>query len=55
MSIWECAVCGFIYNEAEGWPEEGIMPGTAWGKVPDDWCCPECGVSKQDFDMRRVV
>ena len=21
---WECIVCGLIYDEAEGWPEDGI-------------------------------
>ena len=25
---WECIVCGWIYDEAEGLPEEGIPPGT---------------------------
>ena len=55
MNIWECMVCGFIYNEADGWPEDGIAPGTRWDDVPDDWYCPECGVSKEDFEMRKVA
>ena len=29
MKKWQCVVCGFIYDEAEGWPEDGIEPGTA--------------------------
>jgi len=48
---WECVVCGFIYDEAKGLPEEGIAPGTAWEDVPEDWECPDCGVSKADFEM----
>lgn len=50
--IWECLVCGFIYDEAEGWPDDGIAPGTRWADVPDDWYCPDCGVGKEDFEMR---
>ena len=55
MRIWECEVCGFIYNEADGMPDEGIAPGTAWNDIPEDWCCPECGVSKEDFLMQQVA
>jgi rubredoxin len=50
FSSWICVVCGFIYHEAEGWPEEGIAPGTRWSDVPEDWCCPDCGVGKEDFE-----
>ncbi|GMG86479.1 FAD-dependent oxidoreductase [Biformimicrobium ophioploci] len=48
---WECTVCGWVYDEAEGWPDDGIAPGTRWEDIPDDWTCPECGVAKQDFQM----
>ena len=34
---WMCVVCGFIYDEAKGLPEEGIAPGTRWEDVPDTW------------------
>ena len=44
-------VCGFIYDEAEGLPAEGIAPGTRWEDIPDDWRCPDCGVAKGDFEM----
>ncbi len=46
--------CGFIYDEAEGLPDEGIEPGTLWANVPEDWICPECGTPKSDFDMLEV-
>ncbi len=48
---WECIVCGFVYDEKEGYPDDGITAGTRWEDVPDDWVCPECGVSKDDFEM----
>ncbi|SEI75101.1 Rubredoxin [Azotobacter beijerinckii] len=55
MRKWQCIVCGFIYEEANGLPEENIAPGTAWEDVPSDWLCPECGAGKQDFEMIEIV
>jgi rubredoxin len=52
---FECVICGFIYDEEKGLPEEGIAPGTLWEDVPDDWECPECGVSKYDFEMVQTA
>ena len=40
---YECVICGFIYDEAEGLPDDGIPPGTRWEDIPDDWECPDCG------------
>ncbi len=51
MKTWICNVCGLIYEEEKGWPQDGIAPGTKWEDVPADWMCPECGVSKAEFDM----
>lgn len=51
MRRYMCIICGFIYDEAEGIPEEGIAPGTLWENVPEDWCCPDCGATKDDFDL----
>jgi len=48
---WMCLICGWIYDEAAGLPEEGIAPGTAWADVPMNWTCPECGARKEDFEM----
>lgn len=52
---WQCLVCGLIYDETEGMPEEGIEPGTAWADIPDDWECPDCGVRKESFQMVPVA
>ena len=54
MKIYECLVCGFTYDEEEGWPDDGIEPGTKWEDVPEDWVCPDCGVGKEDFEMYEV-
>ena len=54
MKVWECIVCGFIYEEALGLPDEGIAPGTPWEDIPDDWACPDYGVTKADFEMVAV-
>lgn len=48
---WMCVVCGYIYDEALGVPDEGIAPGTRWEDVPDTWTCPDCGTTKDDFEM----
>ncbi len=45
-----CVVCGYIYDEAEGDPDGGLPPGTRFEDIPDDWVCPECGVTKDDFE-----
>lgn len=51
---WMCVVCGWIYEEEEGLPEEGIAPGTRWEDIPEDFVCPECGASKSDFEMIEI-
>ncbi|KAF4530878.1 hypothetical protein B566_EDAN018918 [Ephemera danica] len=39
---------------AQGIPDEGIAPGTAWADVPMNWVCPECGARKEDFEMIQI-
>jgi rubredoxin len=46
---WVCVICGWIYDEEAGLPEEGIAPGTRFEDIPDDWRCPLCDVGKEDF------
>lgn len=52
--VYMCLICGFIYDEAYGLPEEGIAAGTRWEDIPDTWQCPDCGVGKADFEMVEV-
>ncbi len=54
MKTYQCLVCGFIYDETTGDPDHGIAPGTLWADVPASWNCPDCGVSKVDFDMVEI-
>lgn len=54
MRRWQCVICGFIYGEAAGLPEEGIAPGTRWEDVPAEWVCPDCKVPKADFEMIAI-
>ena len=53
--LFVCVQCGFEYDEAKGWPEDGIAPGTRWEEIPDDWSCPDCGAAKSDFEMVEVA
>lgn len=45
-----CRACGMIYNERDGDPDSGILPGTRFEDIPEDWSCPICGVRKRDFE-----
>lgn len=51
MRKYECIVCGWVYDEAVGEPGSGIPAGTRWEDVPEDFLCPDCGVSKEDFEL----
>lgn len=50
---WVCMICDYVYDEARGIPDEGITPGTRFEDIPDSWACPDCGVSKSDFELRQ--
>ncbi len=50
MKKYRCSVCGYIYDPENGDPENGVEPGTDFEKVPDDWTCPICGASKDEFE-----
>ena len=54
FKTWMCLICGWIYDEAAGLPDEGIAPGTRWDDVPMNWTCPECGARKEDFEMVAI-
>lgn len=54
FKTWQCVLCGFVYDEEQGLPEEGIAPGTRWADVPDDWICRDCGAGKRDFEMIEI-
>ncbi|MFC1802671.1 rubredoxin [Thermoproteota archaeon] len=47
---YECGICGYIYDPVVGDLEAGILPGTAFEDLPDDWECPVCGAPKEEFN-----
>ena len=55
MKRYLCLICGLIYDEADGWPDDGIEPGTKWENVPENWACLDCGAGKEDFDMIEIT
>ena len=51
MKKYECSVCHWVYDPQVGDPDNGVAPGTPFEQIPEDWTCPLCGVSKEDFDV----
>jgi rubredoxin len=49
MEKWVCEICGYVYDPAEGDPDNGVAPGTKFEDVPADWVCPVCGAGKDNF------
>ncbi|MCM8799423.1 MAG: rubredoxin [Candidatus Omnitrophica bacterium] len=50
MDKYRCTVCGYIYDPKIGDPDNGIVSGTKFEDLPEDWVCPECGVGKDMFE-----
>jgi len=46
-----CVVCGMIYDEELGDADSNLAPGTRWEDIPLDWTCPDCGATKDDFEL----
>ena len=50
MDKYVCSPCGYVYDPAEGDPDNDIDPNTAFEDLPEDWCCPICGAAKDEFE-----
>ena len=50
MKKYVCTACHYVYDPEKGDPENGIAAGTPFEKLPDDWACPICGLSKEVFE-----
>ncbi|MBQ2034252.1 MAG: rubredoxin [Alistipes sp.] len=50
MDKYRCIPCGWIYDPAKGDTENGIVAGTPFEELPDDWSCPLCGAEKSQFE-----
>ena len=53
MKKYVCDLCGYIYDEAAGDPDNGVAPGTKWEDVPEDWVCPLRGADKSQFSEQK--
>ena len=54
QQIYECSICGYLYDSAVGDPEHGIPAGTPFDKLPPDWVCPICGASQDMFKKSEI-
>jgi len=53
MDKYRCTVCGYIYDPEKGDPESDIESGTSFEDLPEDWVCPLCGASKDEFEKEE--
>jgi len=53
MDKYVCTICGYVYDPEQGDPDNGIDPGTKFEDLPDDYECPVCGASKDDFEIEN--
>jgi len=53
MDKYVCTICGYVYDPAQGDTDNDIEPGTKFEDLPDDWECPVCGASKDDFEKEE--
>eukprot|EP00470_Lotharella_oceanica_P006362 CAMPEP_0170177612 /NCGR_PEP_ID=MMETSP0040_2-20121228/10602_1 /TAXON_ID=641309 /ORGANISM="Lotharella oceanica, Strain CCMP622" /LENGTH=234 /DNA_ID=CAMNT_0010420303 /DNA_START=29 /DNA_END=733 /DNA_ORIENTATION=+ len=52
---YECTECQFVYNPLQGDPEAGILKGTEFADLPEDWSCPVCGSEKEAFEEQGTL
>ena len=46
MKKYKCTVCGYIYDP-------GQNNDIDFDGLPDDWDCPDCGISKDQFELMK--
>ncbi len=51
MNNYVCELCGYVYRPALGDIDNGVEPGTEFDEISEDWVCPLCGASKEDFEI----
>lgn len=50
MAKYKCILCNYVYDPEEGDPDNGVLAGTPFEDIPDDWVCPLCGATKDEFE-----
>ena len=48
--VYVCELCGYEYSPKHGDTDNGIEPGTDFEELAEDWVCPLCGASKEEFE-----
>lgn len=51
MAQYQCTVCGWIYDETEGSPDDGYPAGTPFSDLPVEGTCPFCKSGKDKFEL----
>jgi len=51
FKMYKCVICDYIYDEAKGDPDSNLPPGTKFEDIPENWSCPECGVTKEFLEL----
>ena len=46
---WICRKCSLIYDPKFGDPDSGVVAGTRFEDIPENWKCPICGAQKSTF------
>ncbi|MEA5503129.1 rubredoxin [Halotia wernerae UHCC 0503] len=54
MELYVCTVCGYEYDPEVGDPDGGIAPGTPFEEIAEDWVCPVCGATQDEFEPTDV-
>ncbi len=49
MQKYQCQICGYVYDPAQGDPDNGVPAGTPFAKLPPEWVCPLCGAPQDQF------
>lgn len=55
MAQYECNICGYIYDEEKGDPDNGVPPGTRFEDLPEDWRCPMDGMGPENFTKKIIM
>ena len=50
MKKYKCTICGYIYDPKQGDDTQDIKAGTKFEDLPEDWTCPLCGATKDQFE-----
>jgi rubredoxin len=51
MKKHKCTSCGYTYDAHVENPEFGLKPPYDFNDLPEDWVCPNCGASKNEFKV----